>query len=42
MNPCSHSPSEIIDVTDILKHHHKLRKKCLKCGKVFERWERIT
>ncbi len=41
MIPCSHSPSELMDILEILRFHHRVKNRCLKCGKVFERWERI-
>ena len=37
-NPCSHDPSEVLDVLDILMVHHKVKCRCMKCGAVFTRW----
>jgi len=36
--PCSHDPSEVLDVLDILTVYQKVKSRCCKCGTVFTRW----
>jgi len=36
--PCSHDPSEVLDVLDILTVYQKVKSRCWKCGAVFTRW----
>ena len=37
-DPCSHDPSEVMDVLEILRFHHKVKCRCFKCGAVWQRW----